>query len=292
MIVEDKSYRALMQVSNTNIIISVGFGVLAEPTVSIRLAAYLLPAIELYNSLTRQGNIVTIRIYFAEQAAPITLGKNYNASLVQAWIKQAQAYLQKFIETFHEGLDVKFYKDSPWEGSLGLVLHSLSQRKWPARIQNQLSRFPNPRLSLKYWVAHALYMLTPLDINWCPILEGEAEPPYGSVVAIINGPQESGPRELISFLRSQIGTHNRWMSLHISTPIGRLPVYSKTEPDIFVSDLPNLDPYVVCSDRTNYKKDAFADLGTLLAYSCGMNYEQRNTEEAWLFGLEELQSRI
>src|SRR3989344_6435548 len=127
---EDKPLRRVCELKNKQVWISVGFGVLQEQEISIRLLAYLLPAIHLAQFLLGRGNDVLIRAYFAEQAATTVLGRSSDVVFVKSWVEKAMGLLTKFMQAFHPEIPFRVHTDMAWQGKIREVIEKLSQGPW------------------------------------------------------------------------------------------------------------------------------------------------------------------
>ena len=292
LFLDNRPFRKALEVKNRRIILSVGYGVLADANVSIRLAAYLLPSIYLANYLLGQGNDVCLRIYFAEHAAPIVLGPRVDMAKARQWVQSASNLLNWFLDCFSEVERFSIATDRVWEGRLAETIERLTRISWPKEILKSVERFSCPKESIRYLAAHALYMLDPLDILFCPILNSEDDSPEGSLVIVVGGPQERLTAEVRDRLRRQLGTHKLWENWTLETPIGKLPPYYRREPDIYQSDFGNYDFQEVWHKQRQFDPDAFADLQYLAAHCFGGEFESRKTEEVFVLGMEELRNKL
>lgn len=288
---DDKSLRRVSELRNGTVWISVGYGVLQEQEVSARLVAYLLPAMYLAKQLMLQGNNVLVRIYFAQQSAPIVLGKAVSILGVEKWVGQAKSLSAKFIKTFYPDINFRLYSDAPWVGKLKKTIDRLSLGPWTAHIQKFVQdRYPNPSESFRYLSAHSLYMLDPLNIDHPPILTDEPEVPEGATVVVIGGPQEGFTYEVRDCVKTNIGQHDRWGNFTVRTPIGKLPVYYATASDVTMENFPqNSGEWLKVKE--NLSSDAWHDL-EYLAGSCFGSFEDRKSEEVFLLGMEEFGNQM
>ena len=220
LFLDNRPFRKALEVKGRRIILSVGYGVLADANVSIRLTAYLLPSIYLANYLLSQGNDVCLRIYFAEHAAPIVLGRSVDMAKVRQWVQSASSLLNWFLDCFSEVERFSIATDRVWEGRLAETIERLARISWPKEILKRVERYPCPKDSMRYLAAHALYMLDPLDIPFCPILKSEDDSLEGNLVIVVGGPQERLTSEVRDRLRRQLGMHKLWENWTLETPIG------------------------------------------------------------------------
>ncbi|TSA45440.1 hypothetical protein D4R52_02505 [bacterium] len=291
LFLDNRTFRNTMEMRDRKIVLSVGYGVLADVNVSIRLAAYLLPSIYLADYLYDRGNEVQMRIYFAEHAAPIVLGRNVDRTEVRQWVQSAVIRLNWFLGAFSGVKKFSIATDRAWDGKLAKTIDRLARISWPKGISKRVERYPCPKESMRYLAAHALYMLDPLDIPFCPILESEVDALEGGLVIVVGGPQERFTSEVRDHLRRQLGVHKFWENWTLETPIGRLPPYYRREPDICWSNLRNYDLQEIWRGRSQFDTDAFADFEYLAAHCFGGEFESRKFEESFVLGLDELRNR-
>lgn len=275
------------------VIISVGYGILQAQEVSVRLVAYLLPAIYLAKQLKSQGCKVRIRSYFATGAARVVFGRSFNISAISGWADKAGAYLRKFMVLFHPEIQFDIFEDGGWDGRTGEAVDQLAQvlRRDRALMVEITGRFSEPAQSIKYLAAHSLYMLDPLQSKWAPVIVGEELPERDSCVIVIAGEQEKITYRVRTLLGETIGLHNRWDNLTVFTTVGQKPVYNEGAKELYVSQLAGLDVAAVWAGRGIYESEVFDDL-QLLAASIIDDLPNKKDETVFCLGLEELATRI
>lgn len=304
LFLSNKSFQKALKLIGQKVTISVGFGVPRDLYVSLRLGAYLLPAIYLAKALAFRGNHVRIRAYIAEQSAPIVLGATVDMERVKAWSQMAQSFLRDILK-LSEVPNFLVTNDVPWScGGLPWAIDKLSSVLWPERILRKIERYPDPGKSIRYLAAHSLYMLDPLDIPFNPILLSETVPPFDEVVLVVGGPQENFTSEVRSHLRETIGVHNKWQTWDLRCPIGKLPVYNETGgldagfEGLVVSPGERTFRSIqeIWDRRKEWDPDAFSDLQYLAAHCSylmgGSGIESRKNKEVFIEGLVALKGLV
>ena len=107
---------------------------------------------------------------------------------------------------------------------------------------------------------------------------------------VSGGPQESFTYEVRSRIRENVGVHSRWENTTLSSPIGRLPVYYASIPDVLVNNL-GQDPSEWWQQRREFDPDAWHDLEYLAAHCFG-GFEERRSQEVFILGMDELGFRL
>jgi hypothetical protein len=210
------------------IVVSQGFGV-SEGAIPLRFLAYIVPVLHLLKQLPRTA---IAEFYFAVEGVK-RANPGYCPKAIAYSAKQGAHFLQRYVKLCHPDVanQIRVLRDRATdESDARLTVYLAEQTAGLYDTDSALRNFVDKRggfPALRYMAEHALYMRDPLNLNGAgndgQLVQGVSTDM--DTLIMVGGPAEKIFYRVRQHLCAVIGTHSKWQSHQLWTPIGDPPTY-------------------------------------------------------------------